>query len=175
MVTTLYRFSIRKAFLFPLGLLLFLSLTLLAVCVIQGQPRAKILILGFMLLPITALFIESAFRRTVIDDREVTVFKFLRRKSLRFADVTSLETVQVRKRAFLTLSAGDDFQIFSNAYDSFPTLVEVLLARVPPHAVSEETRAMAESPPVKSADIVSCWLGVVLLSLILYIQLGGRF
>jgi hypothetical protein len=40
--------------------------------------------------------------------------------------------------------------------------------------VSEETKAMAAAPPVKSTDVISCWLGVALLALILYIQLGGR-
>jgi hypothetical protein len=54
-------------------------------------------------------------------------------------------------------------------------LVRDLLARVPAASVSEETRRMAEAPPTKSSDIVSCWLAVVLVAFILYTQLGGRF
>ena len=49
------------------------------------------------------------------------------------------------------------------------------MQRVPPETVSAETSSMAEAPPVKSGDIVSCWLAVALLLLILYGQLGGRF
>lgn len=167
-------FSIRKSFLIPLGLLLAQCATLFALCLVQGQPVAKIAILGFIIFPVAVLFVESAFRRTVVGAEEVTVYKLLRRKSLKLAAVTAVETVMVRKRAFLTLCAGEEFLILSNAYADFPTLVATLLSRVPAEAVSEETRKMAEAPPSKSTDIVSCWLGVALLAFILYIQLGGR-
>ena len=173
-VTAPQTFSIRKSFLIPLGLLLAQCATLFAVCLAQGQPTAKIVILGFIIFPVAILFVESAFRRAVIDAEEVTIYKCLRRKSLKFSAMTAVETVMVRKRAFLTLCAGDDFLILSNAYADFPALVASLLSRVPVGTVSEETRKMAEAPPSKSTDIVSCWLGVVLLAFILYIQLGGK-
>lgn len=167
-------FSIRKSFLIPLGLLLAQCAALFALCVAQEQPTAKIAILGFIIFPVAVLFVESAFRRTEVGAEEVTIFKFLRRKSLKLAEVTAAETIMVRKRVFLTLCAGEEFLILSNAYADFPALVTALLSRVPAEAVSEETRKMAEAPPSKSTDIVSCWLGVALLAFILYIQLGGR-
>lgn len=167
-------FAIRKAFLIPLGILLLQCLALVVLCVVNGEPKGKIIILGVIILPIAILFLESAFRRVLFDDRGLTVFKLLRNKEFRFSEITAVETIQVRKRAFLTLSAGDDFLIISNAYASFPALVATLLAKVPQGAVSEETKAMAAAPPVKSTDVISCWLGVALLALILYIQLGGR-
>lgn len=173
-MTILQTFSIRKSFLIPLGILLLQCAILFVLCLVQGQPVAKTLILGFIMLPVAVLFIESFCRRTEVNDEKVTVFKLLRRKILKFSEITAVETVMVRKRAFLTLCAGDDFLILSNAYSNFPALVDALLSRVPPGAVSEETKKMAAAPPAKSTDIVSCWLGVVLLAFILYIQLGGR-
>lgn len=171
---TSQEFTIRKAFLLPLGLLLALCIVLFVLCLIQGQPLAKTIILGFMIIPVVVLFIESAHRRAAMGALEVTVFKFLRKKTLAFSDVTAVETVLVRKRAYLTICAGEDFLILSNAYANFPELVQVLLAKVPRATVSEETLKMAENPPIKSTDIVSCWLAVALLGLILYIQLGGK-
>ena len=165
-------YRIRKAFLLPLGLLLGLCLVLLALCLVQGQPPGKAVILGCIILPVAGLFVESLFRRTVIGADRMTVFKLLRRKSLPLAEVTAVETVMVRKRVFLTVCADEEFLILSNAYADFPDLVETLLRRVPENAVSEETRTMAANPPVKSSDIVSCWLAVALLLLILYGQLG---
>lgn len=167
-------FRIRRSFLLPLGLLLLLAGALFVVCLVQGEPIAKALILGFIMLPVVVLFVESVFRRTVLTGEGVVVFKLLRKKELKFAEMTAVETVQVRKRVFLTLCAGDDFLIISNAYGSFPALVQSLLARVPAAAISEETRRMAAAPPVKSTDVISCWLAVALLAFILYIQLGGR-
>jgi len=167
-------FYIRRTFLLPLGLLLLLSLALLVTVVVQSQPLAKALILGFMLLPVAAFFVESVFRRTVIADEGVTVQKFLRSKYLPFADMTAMETVLVRKRAFVTLCVGEEFIILSNAYADFPQLVRALLERVPAAAISEETRAMAQSPPVKTTDIITCWLAVALLAFILYVQFQGN-
>jgi hypothetical protein len=167
-------FVIRRSFLLPLGVLLALCVALFVTCLVQGEPAAKVAILGFIMLPVMVLFIESAFRRAMVEEGEITVAKFLRAKTLRLPEVTSVDTVQVRKRAFLTLSAGDDYLILSNAYADFPQLVRDLLTRVPATAVSEETRQMAAAPPRKSTDIVSCWLAVALVALILFIQLGSR-
>jgi hypothetical protein len=167
-------FSIRKSFLVPLGLLLALCISLLIITIVNHQPIAKTLILAFIILPVAILFLESAFRSAVINETGVTVFKFLRKKTISFAQITAVETVSVRKRAFLTLCADDDFLIISNAYANFPALVNILLDRVPPATISNETKTMAAAPPVKSTDVISCWLAVALLTLILYIQLGGR-
>lgn len=167
-------FTIRKTFLLPLGLLLALNVALFVVCLAQGESRAKVGLLGLIIVPVGILFVESAFRRTVIDGEGITVRKFMRQRMLRFAELTALDTVMVRKRVFLTLSAGDDFLILSNAYADFPGLVQALLARVPASAVSEETRTMAAAPPLKSTDIVSCWMAVLLLAFILYSQLAAR-
>jgi len=163
-------FTIRRSFLLPLGLLLILCLLLLAVVLAQGQPKAKVIILGVLIVPIAGLFAESLFRRVHFDEVALTVYKPLRQKSLLFADVTAVDTVQVRKRVFLTLSTEDDFVILSNAYADFPGLVAALLSRVPPAAISAETKTMAADPPTKSADIVSCWAAVVLLVLLLIRQ-----
>ena len=168
-------FSIRKTFLIPLGLLLALTVVLFIVCLVQGQPTAKIAILGFIILPVALLFTESLARRVVVGEQEVTVFKVLRKKTLRLAEVTEVDTVRVRKRVFLTLCAGDEFMILSNAYADFPGMVAALLGRVPSEAVSEETGKMAANPPVKTTDIVTCWLAVALLAFILYVQLSGKF
>jgi hypothetical protein len=167
-------FAIRRTFLLPLGLLLLLSLALLVTCVAQSQPIAKAIILAFMILPVIAFFIESVCRRAVITDEGITIFKFLRKKHLLFSEMTAVETVMVRKRVFLTLCVDDQFIILSNAYADFPRLVSMLLDRVPSTVVSAETRTMAEAPPSKSTDIVSCWLAVALVAFILYIQFGGK-
>lgn len=168
-------FAIRKAFLLPLGLLLTLVIILFVVCLVQGEPKVKLALLGFIILPVALLFFESLARRVAVGEEEVTVFKILRKKTLRLAEVTEVETVRVRKRVFLTLCAGDEFLILSNAYKDFPTLVAALLRGVPPEAVSEETARMAADPPVKTTDIITCWLAVALLAFILYAQLGGKF
>ncbi len=166
-------FAIRKAFLLPLGLLLLLIIALLVTALMQGQDTGKLIILALMILPIAGLFVESAARKAEIGDEAVTVHKFLRDRSMRYDEVTSVDAVVVRKRAFLSLSTMDGFMIISNAYEDFPALVHALLGRVPEEVIDEEARQMSADPPVKSGDIVSCWIGVILLGLILLLQLRG--
>jgi hypothetical protein len=163
-------FRIRKGFLVPLGLLSIETLALLITCFVFDEPVAKRIIVGVLILPVVVLFLECLFRRTIIDDEQVCTRKLLRRKCMRFADMTAVETVQVKKRAFVTLCAEDDFMIVSNAYTSFPSMISALLLRVPPESISDETAEMAQDPPRKTADIVSCWLAVVLLGFILFAQ-----
>lgn len=168
-------FSIRKNFLLPLGLLLILSVMLLVLCIVQQQPLAKILILSAVLLPVTLLFLESAFRRVILEEEALVVRKLLRNKRIVYTDITSVDTVQVRRRAFLSISTEDDFAILSNSYANFGDLVNQLLKRVPASTISTETEQMAANPPTKSGDIFSAWLAAALLLLILYAQLGGAF
>ncbi|WP_282755906.1 hypothetical protein [Desulfuromonas thiophila] len=168
-------FRIRHAFLIPLGLLCLEVLALLASCLWFDEPLAKSLILGFMILPVLVLFAESLLRQARFDDETIEVRKLLRRKRLRFADITAVESILVKKRAFITLCAGDDdYLILSNAYADFPRLVRLLLARVPASSISAEATALAADPPSKSSDIVSCWLAALLLGFILYAQLKSH-
>lgn len=164
-------FRIRKAFLFPLGILAIEIVALLVSCIVFKQPVAKSIILGVMILPVLILFVECLFRSTTIDNETIMTRKFLRSKSIKLADISVVETIQVKKRVFVTLCAGDDFLIFSNAYSRFPLMVSTLLSHLPEEVISEETAAMASEPPQKSTDIISCWLAAALMGFILYAQL----
>jgi hypothetical protein len=164
-------FVIRRAFVVPMGLLVILTVVLLVVCVLQGQPIAKVIILAVLILPLVVLFVESAFRRVVIDQDGVTAFRPFRQTQMHFAEVTGLETVQVRSRVFMTLVAGeDDFLIISNSYAGFPALVEALVAAVPEGTATDETLAMAQKPTLRHADIFTAWFAVSALVYILIAQ-----
>ena len=163
-------YTIRRSFLMPLGILLLQALFLFAVVIAQGQPKAKAIMLGVLIIPVAGLFAESFFRRIVVDAEKITAYRPFRQKSLSYADIVSTETIQVKKRVFLTLSSDEDFLIISNAYADFPKLVEDLLGKVPESSITEETSKMAEAVPIKSSDIISCWFGVILLAIILVLQ-----
>jgi hypothetical protein len=165
------RYVIRRAFVVPLGLLLLLMGTLMVVSLVHGQPVAKVVFLLVFALPITALFVASAFRRLEVDASGVTAIRLFRSRRIEFARVTVLETVQVRSRVFLTLAAGDDdFLIISNGYADFSGLVRTLVAALPDSAVTDETRQLAAAPPVRHADIAMVWFAVAALVYVLIAQ-----
>jgi hypothetical protein len=168
-------FNVRRAFVYPLGVLLVLLGTLAAICVVQGQPAIKIGLLGFIMLLLGALLANSLSRRLLVDRDRIVLHRLGQTKTLRFSDITAVESLTLRKRVFLTLCAGDEFIILSNAYSRFAELVGLLLSRVPAHSISDDARSMAVAPPVRYGDIVSCWLAIALVLVILWHQLfiGG--
>jgi len=168
-------YSIRKNFLIPLGLVVALALILLISCLLLHLPLAKTLILLVFLLPACVLFAESSRRRVSIEEDSILITKLFRSKRLRYCDLTSVDTVLVRKRAFVSLSTEEDFIILSNSYDHFGRLLNQLLEKVPENVISEETRRLTDNPPEKSSDIFSAWLAVLVLLLVLYVQLKGAF
>ena len=164
-------FIIRRTFVFPMALVIVLTAVLLVVCLVQGQAIAKVIILAGLIMPLVVLFVETAFRRLVVDQEGVTAFRPFRQRRVLFSDVTELETVRVRSRVFMTLVAGpDDFLIISNSYQDFPALVEGLIAAVPEGCVTEETQQLAKQPPLRHADVFTVWFAIVALVYVLIAQ-----
>jgi hypothetical protein len=168
-------FRIRKSFLLPLGLTVLLSFVLLSSSLYLHLPKAKIVILGMFFLPACAFFAESLIRKVYLADDSIRVKKLLRSKLLKFNELTAVDTILVRKRAFLSLSSESDFIIISNSYENFGQLLQKLVAQLPADIVSDETKRLAEKPPQKGSDIFSVWLAVAVLALIIYVQLRGLF
>ncbi|MBW2451736.1 MAG: hypothetical protein JRF07_05185 [Deltaproteobacteria bacterium] len=166
-------YVIRRAFVFPLGLLIGLVVLLLVTCLVQKQPVAKPIILGFLSVPLVTLFFESVARRIEISAEGVTARRTLRTMKIPFNQVTGLEAVKVRSRVFITLMAGeDDYLIISNSYSHFPKMLKQLIAALPSNVVSEETRQLANQPTTRQADIVAVWFAVAALIYILLAQFG---
>jgi hypothetical protein len=164
-------FTIRRAFLVPLGLLLMAQIALLAVGVVQGQTMGRTLLLGAIVFALGALFSENLFRRIELDDETITVWRLFRKKNLRFGEITALEAVALRGRVFFTLWRGEEFLLITNAYGSFPDLAALLVSRVPGGAVSEEAGQIAGDIPRHNGPIFIGWVAVVFSFLILWRQL----
>ena len=168
-------YTIRKSFLLPLGLIVLLSIVLLISAIYLQLPLAKILILVVFSLPASIIFIESSLRKIHITEESVEINKLFRSKRLSYAELTDIDTIQVRKRVFVSLSSENDFIILSNGYKHFGELLKQLVKSAPERVVSDKTRQLAENPPNKCSDIFSAWLAVAVLTLIIFVQLRGIF
>lgn len=163
-------YVIRRAFLIPLGLVIALCLTLGGVVIFQHQPGAKLLVLAVVILPLLFVFVECAFRRIELDETGIRAFRLGRLRTILWSEITALETVRVRQRAFLTICAGEEFIIVSNMYSGFPQLTQKVLELTPASAISEETRQMALAPPMKHSDIVILWLLTGMMAWLVSVQ-----
>ena len=163
-------YRIRSSFLFPLGLVVALCLVLIGIVIIQHQPPVKILVVGCALLPLGYLLVECGARRIEIDADALRMIRFGRVRTFTWSEITAVETVRVRQRAFLTINAGDEFLIIANMYAGFDRLLSSVLERVSATAISEETRTLAQAPPVKHSDIVILWGLVMMMAYLIYAQ-----
>lgn len=155
-------YRIRNSFVLPLGLVVLLCLILAAIVIIQEQPSAKLLVVGCALLPLGYLLFECVVRRIETDSDGLRLIRLGRVRAFTWNEITAVETVRVRQRAFLTINAGDDFLIIANMYAGFDRLLGTVLEQVPATTISEETRALAQAPPTKHSDIVIL-LGLALM------------
>ena len=163
-------YKIKKSFLLPMGLVVVFSFILLVSTLYLHLPLAKTLILVVFLLPVCILFAESSRRKVVISDTSIEIQKLLRRKQLSYAELTDVDTIQMRKRVFVSLSSENDFLILSNSYDNFGEMLKEIIARVPDTIVSDKAKELAATPPKKCSDVFSAWLAVAVLVLILCAQ-----
>lgn len=168
-------FTVRRAFLLPLGLLLLVQVALLVVSLVQGQEPVKSLFVGGVVVLLAGLLVENLLRRIELDAEGITRCRIGRRRRVRFAELTEVEAVCLRKRLFVTLWVGESFLLLTNTYSDFATLFRTLLQRVPAGLASEEVQRLAAAPPRHNGNIVVCWFAVIFSALILVRQLlaGG--
>ncbi len=160
-------FTIRRAMLLPLGLLLVILLALLVVSMLQGQPLNKCLFVGGVVLLLAGVLADKLSRRIELDDEGITSCRIGRRRRMLFADLTEVEAVCIRKRLFITLWVDESFLLLTNAYGDAASLFKLLLQRVPSGVVSDEVEGLVENPPRHNGNIVVCWFAVVFSLLIL--------
>ena len=163
-------YRIRNSFVLPLGLVVLLCLVLAAIVIIQEQPSAKLLVVGCALLPLGYLLFECVVRRIEIDSDGLRLIRLGRVRAFTWGEITSVETVRVRQRAFLTINAGDDFLIIANMYAGFDRLLGTVLGQVPTTTISEETRSLAQAPPTKHSDIVILWGLALMMAYLIFAQ-----
>ena len=163
-------YRIRPSFLLPLGIVVVLCLILVGIVMIQHQPPAKLLVVGCALLPLGYLLFECVVRRIEIDNTGLRMIRLGRILAFSWGEITAVETVRVRQRAFLTINAGEEFLIIANMYAGFDRLLNSVLERVPPATISEETRLLAQAPPVKHSDIVILWGMAILMAYLIFAQ-----
>lgn len=163
-------YRIRRSFLLPLGLVVTLCLVLVGIVILQEQPPAKLLVVACALLPLGYLLFECVVRRIEIDNDGLRMIRLGRVRAFSWNEITSLETVRVRQRAFLTVNAGEEYLIIANMYGDFDRLLGTLLERVPATAISAETRLLANAPPTKHSDVVILWGLTILMAYLIFVQ-----
>ncbi len=144
---------------------------LLMISLFRKSSPVESIVLTVILVPLALIVLESFLREVTIGDDGITIRKILRKRSFGWGDITDVGTVILRKKVYLVLTTTKGFHIISNAYEDFAALVKSIVDRVESEKVEEPVKTLIGHPVRKFSDVVSAWVGAVVLLVIIYVKL----
>jgi hypothetical protein len=156
-------YSIRKSFLIPYSIVVFLFIALLFLSLFWKGYHLERVLLTIIIIPLLYVFLESLSRRVKTGDQGVMIVKLLRKKELSWQDITHIGAVILRKKVYLLLTTVKGFYILSYAYENFSTLVRDIVEHMDAEKVEEDVRKQVEHPVKNISDIIMTWLTAVIL------------
>ncbi len=164
-------YTIRRAFLIPLGLDAFLLLSLFAISWLPQGSTTERLVFAVFFFPSVYLFLECIFRRVTVDDEGIALRRLRKEKRVPWDGVTHVGGLSLRGKVYLLLTTVRGLFIVSNAYGKFPELKEAIVSHVDPARVAEEVRLREGCPPSGVAHIAMAWVAAVFMVGIIVIKM----
>jgi hypothetical protein len=164
-------YRIRRSFLVPFFVDFILLFFLLLLSYLQGGSNLERILLTAIFIPVLYVLLESSFRIVQTGDQGIMIRKFMRKKELRWEDITHIGALILRKRVYLLLTTVKGFYILSNAYEKFSALVSDLVSHMDNEKVEEEVKRQMEHPAKNVSDIIMTWFTAMFLAGIIIIKL----
>jgi hypothetical protein len=159
---TQHVYTIRRAFLIPLGVDSVLLLCLFVLSLLQGLTTER-LVFGLFFIPALYVFLECVFRRVTVDEGGLAIRKLWREKKFVWNDINHIGCLSLHKKTYILLTTGKGLFIISNAYGEFFSLTEEILSRVDPVRVEEDVRTQAGRYPSGFAPIAMAWVAAAFM------------
>jgi hypothetical protein len=164
-------YRIRRSFLVPFFVDFILLFFLLLLSYLEGGSNLERILLTAIFIPVLYVLLESSFRIVQTGDQGIMIRKFMRKKELRWEDITHIGALILRKRVYLLLTTVKGFYILSNAYEKFSALVSDLVSHMDNEKVEEEVKRQMEHPAKNVSDIIMTWFTAMFLAGIIIIKL----
>jgi len=164
-------YKIRKSFLMPFTLDVVLLFVLIVISLFTDSHPSERIILVLFFIPLLFFLIEGSMREISIGDKSLTIKKFFKKKIIGWGDITNLDTVILRKKAYLAVTTTKGFYVISNSYEKFSSLVDGIVGHLDSEKIEERVRDIITHPVNKRSDIVGAWIIVFLIAAILYAKI----
>lgn len=165
-------YHIKKTLVVPLVIDAILLTALLMLSFYKKNSGVETVILALLLIPAVLIVVECFNREVAINDKNLTMKKFLRNKVLAWENVTDVGAVTLKNKVYLVLTTTQGFHIISNAYQGFNDIIKGIVNHVEAERVEEPVKALIDQSVRKISDIVSAWVGAVVLAVIIYVKLS---
>jgi hypothetical protein len=134
----------------------------------------KFLLMCIVLAPFFYLGVEILARRILIDDRGITVCKFLRSKRIEWSKVEHVDAVTARQKVFVILQDKNARTIIiTNTIDSFKNLVDRILDHVEKYTIVPTAIEVLANPPAKRGPVIQAWLACIVIVGVVIAKLLG--
>jgi hypothetical protein len=164
-------YTIRRAFLIPLGIDALFLFCLLVISLLPQGSTTEQLVFAFFFFPSGYLFLDCFFRRVTVDDEGVALRRLWREKRVPWEGITHIGGLSLHKKVYLLLTTVRGFFIISNAYEGFSELTEEIVSHADPARVEEEVRRQVGCSPSGIAHIAMAWLAAVFMAGIILIKI----
>ncbi len=165
-----HHYRIRKSFLIPFGIGVFLLVVMLVLSFFNRRSDAETVVLSVLLLAALPVLWELFYRRIDVGSDNLTVRKFFRTRAIPWEQINQVGIVIVRRKHYLLLTTRRGFHILSNAYEGFLDLVRDVADRVPRDRLEAEVLKHLEDPPASRGDVLPIWLAVILMATLIVLK-----
>jgi hypothetical protein len=164
-------YTIKKAFLVPLGVDVLLLCALFAISMLPQGSATERLVFAIFLVPSLYLFFECLLRRVTVDGGGIVIRKLLREKGVSWEGITSVGGLSMHNKVYLLLTTIKGFFIISNAYGGFPDLAAEIVSRVDRARVEEEVLLQVGRSPSVVFHAALAWTAAVFMVGIILIKM----
>jgi hypothetical protein len=162
-------YGIRKHFAISFGVDVLLLCVLFALSFLLGGSSLERTVLAVFLIPSLYVFCELWSRKVVLHAQGIRLEKFLRRKELKWSEITNVGALVLHSRTYLLLTTVKGFVSISNVYENFANLLQDIAERIDPDKIEEEVRRQMDVPQVNRSEILKIWIAaLVMLILIIF-------
>ncbi len=135
----------------------------------------KGILLVIILAPFFYLGLEVLFRRIVLDDQGLVIYKLLRKSELAWPEAQSLDAVRSGNKIFIIIQTHRSIPfIISNTINRFPELVRMILDLAPETAIDAGAKEVLERPVQNNRTIAQAWIAfTVIVGILMFRLISG--
>lgn len=164
-------FGIRKMFLLPLAVDAVLVFVLTLIVFFSGGGSVEKVAITAILVVLVCLLIDSLFRKTVVGANGIVIKRFMKTKDIAWDEITNIDAMVLRKKAYLLLTSTKGFHIISNNLSDFSRIVSAIFERTDNEKIEPAARKLITLPVRRISDIILLWLVFAIVLLIMWYKL----
>lgn len=165
-------YKVKKAFLVPLAVIVVLLFFLFLVSLVKSENWEKIVIAVLFLFS-SAAFVGMGKKKIIVDDQGLKIKNIFRSKEFKWAEITHLAVVVLRKKVYFLLTTTKGFHIFSNLLENHALLIRELADKLGDDKVEAEVRNYLNNPLERLSFIIMSWVAVVIIIAVIILRFSG--